>query len=60
MTRLAHALKGICSNVGALEMAALAAILEEATGRADWTAATGSCEALESSFGRTKAAARAI
>ena len=57
VTRLAHALKGTCSNVGALEMAALATILEAATGRADWMAAADSCQALESSFGRTKAAA---
>jgi CheY-like chemotaxis protein/HPt (histidine-containing phosphotransfer) domain-containing protein len=57
VTRLAHALKGTCSNVGALEMAALASILEAATGRADWTAAADSCQALETSFGRTKTAA---
>jgi CheY-like chemotaxis protein len=57
--RLAHNLKGTSGNVGAGEMAALAAALESAAGHDDWIAAAEHCRQLESCFSRTKAAVAA-
>jgi signal transduction histidine kinase/DNA-binding response OmpR family regulator len=58
--RLAHNLKGTSSNVGAGEMAALAAALETAASHDNWAAAAEHCRQLESCFSRTKAAAAAV
>jgi two-component system sensor histidine kinase/response regulator len=56
VSRLAHTLRGTCSNVGAQKMASLASALEVAASRDDWSAAAGVCRDLDSCFSRTKAA----
>jgi two-component system sensor histidine kinase/response regulator len=55
--RLAHTIKGASGNVGADEVAALAARLEHVTGEAEWH---GLVQELEASFGRASAYARSL
>jgi CheY-like chemotaxis protein/HPt (histidine-containing phosphotransfer) domain-containing protein len=51
-TRLGHALKGGSGNVGAEEMAGLAAELEKAAASGDWPRAGELCHSLKQSFAR--------
>jgi two-component system, sensor histidine kinase and response regulator len=52
--RLGHTIKGGSGNIGAEEMAALAADLEKAASSGDWPAAERLCLTLTQSFARVE------
>ncbi len=59
-TQAAHALKGICGNVGAGELASIGLYIERAAKSADWTSAQAGCDELDAALNRFVAAATAI
>jgi two-component system, sensor histidine kinase and response regulator len=60
LRRLAHNLKGTSGNVGAVEVARLAARLEQAAAGTDWPATTACWSDMESAFTRTVAHVRSL
>jgi signal transduction histidine kinase/CheY-like chemotaxis protein/HPt (histidine-containing phosphotransfer) domain-containing protein len=58
--QVAHSLRGSSGNVGAVEVARLATVLEGMDCSADWSATEATCRQLETVFERTTAHVRAI